>query len=91
MGMTRPMLGFVSFCSTAITLAGIELMHMIRKGQLKYHPNSFPCAAILSVRRVNRFAIADPARSFENFATESNGSAAGFPFDRYGGVSLLRR
>jgi putative transposase len=33
--MTRPMLGFKSFCSAAITLAGIELMHMIRKGQLQ--------------------------------------------------------
>ena len=31
----RPMLGFKSFWSAAITLAGIELMHMIRKGQLK--------------------------------------------------------
>ena len=40
--MTRPVPGFMSFCSTAITLAGIELMHMIRKGQLKYHPNSLP-------------------------------------------------
>ncbi len=33
--MTRLMLGFKSFWSAAITLAGIELMHMIRKGQLK--------------------------------------------------------
>ena len=32
--MTRPMLGFKSFWSAAITLAGIEIMHMIRKGQL---------------------------------------------------------
>ena len=32
--MTRPMLGFKSFWSAAITLAGIEVMHMIRKGQL---------------------------------------------------------
>lgn len=31
----RPMLGFKSFWTAAITLAGIELMHMIRKGQLK--------------------------------------------------------
>ena len=31
---TRPMLGFKSFWSAAVTLAGIELMHMIRKGQL---------------------------------------------------------
>ena len=30
--MTRPLLGFKSFWSASITLAGIELMHMIRKG-----------------------------------------------------------
>ena len=35
---TRPMLGFKSFWSAAITVAGIELMHMIRKGQLNLHP-----------------------------------------------------
>jgi putative transposase len=29
------MLGFKSFRSAAVTLAGIELMHMIRKGQLR--------------------------------------------------------
>jgi putative transposase len=33
--MVRPMLGFKSFRSAATTLAGIELMHMIRKGQLR--------------------------------------------------------
>jgi putative transposase len=32
--LVRPMLGFESFRSAAVTLAGIELMHMIRKGQL---------------------------------------------------------
>jgi putative transposase len=31
---TRPMLGFKSFWSAAVTLAGIEIIHMIRKGQL---------------------------------------------------------
>ncbi len=30
---TRPMLGFKSFPSAAATLAGIEVSHMIRKGQ----------------------------------------------------------
>jgi putative transposase len=30
----RPMLGFKSFRSAAVTLASIELMHMIRKDQL---------------------------------------------------------
>jgi transposase-like protein len=32
--LVRPMLGFKPFRSAAVTLAGIELMHMIRKGQL---------------------------------------------------------
>ena len=31
----RAMLGFKSFRSAVVTLAGIELMHMIRKGQLR--------------------------------------------------------
>jgi len=31
--VTRPMLGFKSFRAAANVLAGIELMHMIRKGQ----------------------------------------------------------
>ncbi|MCQ4189994.1 IS6 family transposase [Methylocystis suflitae] len=33
--VTRPMLGFKSLRSAAVTLAGVELMHMIRKGQLR--------------------------------------------------------
>ena len=40
--MTRPMLGFKSFWSAAITLAGLELMHMIRNGQLKGGGQSRP-------------------------------------------------
>jgi transposase-like protein len=32
--LVRPMLGFKSFWSAAVTLTGIELMHMDRKGQL---------------------------------------------------------
>jgi len=32
---TRPMLGFKEFRCARILLSGIELMHMIRKGQLK--------------------------------------------------------
>ena len=34
--VTRPMLGFKSFRAAAKVLAGIELMHMIRKGQLHF-------------------------------------------------------
>ncbi len=34
--ITKPMLGFKSFCAAKNVLAGIELMHMIRKGQLMF-------------------------------------------------------
>ncbi|NPD69873.1 IS6 family transposase (plasmid) [Lichenicola cladoniae] len=33
--ITKPMLGFKNFWSAATTIAGIEIMHMIRKGQLR--------------------------------------------------------
>jgi putative transposase len=33
--VTRPMLGFKSFYAAHYTLAGVELMHMLRKGQLE--------------------------------------------------------
>ena len=32
--IVRPMLGFQSFRSARVTLSGIELMHMIKKGQM---------------------------------------------------------
>ena len=32
--VTRPVLGFKSFWSARITIAGIETMHMIKKGQM---------------------------------------------------------
>jgi putative transposase len=33
--MVKAILGFKAFWSTAIIIAGIEIMHMIRKGQLR--------------------------------------------------------
>jgi putative transposase len=33
--VTRPMLGFKSFDTAQKTLAGVELMHMIKKGQME--------------------------------------------------------
>ncbi len=33
--IASPMLGFKTFASAQITLGGIEVMHMIRKGQLR--------------------------------------------------------
>jgi len=47
--MTRPMLGFKSFWSAATTLAGIELMHMIRKCQLKGRAKSRPAQQFYSL------------------------------------------
>ena len=32
--VTRPMLGFKSFAAAQAALIGIELMHMLKKGQL---------------------------------------------------------
>jgi len=40
--VVRPMMGFKSFRSAAATLAGVELMHMIRKGQLPARGKSRP-------------------------------------------------
>ena len=37
--MTRPMMGFKSFHSANATLIGIELHHMLRKGQYKNAEN----------------------------------------------------
>jgi transposase-like protein len=34
---TRPMLGFKNFDYAAITIAGVELLHRIRKGQFALH------------------------------------------------------
>lgn len=42
---TRPMLGFKDFHCARILLGGIELMHMIAKGQMQCHPGSSPSAA----------------------------------------------
>jgi putative transposase len=39
--VTKPMLNFKSFRSARNVLAGIELMHMIRKGQMKENQMSF--------------------------------------------------
>jgi putative transposase len=43
--ITKPMLGFVSFRCARILLAGIETMHMIRKGQLACAHRSIASAA----------------------------------------------
>jgi transposase-like protein len=42
---TRPMLGFKDFRCARILLSGIELMHMIAKGQMKDADKFEPSAA----------------------------------------------
>jgi putative transposase len=43
--IVRPMLGFKSFRSARITLQGVELMHMIKKGQMITVEGQAPSAA----------------------------------------------
>jgi putative transposase len=43
------MMGFKSFWSAAVPLAGIELMHMIRKGQLKAAARVRPARQLYSL------------------------------------------
>ncbi len=47
--LVRPMLGFKSFRSAHVTLTGIELMHMIRKGQLRTKGKLRPAQAFYSL------------------------------------------
>jgi putative transposase len=41
----RPMLGFQSVASARVILGGIEMIHMMRKGQAKYACRSQPSLA----------------------------------------------
>jgi len=41
----HPMLGFKSFWAARCTIAGMEVMHAIRKGQLMTHGNPPPNAS----------------------------------------------
>ena len=43
--IVRPMLGFKVFRCARILIAGIETMHMIRKGQIDYHDGEVLSAA----------------------------------------------
>jgi putative transposase len=49
--LTRPMLGFKWFWSAGITIAGIEIMHMIRKGQLRSTGKFCPAQQFYSLAR----------------------------------------
>lgn len=49
--LVGPMIGFKSFWSGAVTLAGIEFMHTIRKGQLKAAGRLRPAQQFYSLAR----------------------------------------
>ena len=49
--LVRPTLRFKVFWSAAITLAGIEIMHMIRKGQLRKAGKLCPAHQFYSLAR----------------------------------------
>jgi hypothetical protein len=51
--VTKPMLNFKSFRSARKVLTGIELMHMIRKGQMSEENQMFFCRTILRTGKIN--------------------------------------
>jgi transposase-like protein len=55
--VVRPMLGFKSFRSAASTIAGIELMHMIRKGQMCATGELRPAQQFYAAGGVNQFIV----------------------------------
>jgi putative transposase len=77
--LVRPMLGFKSFRSAAVTLAGIELMQMIRKGQLRTTGEVLPGAANLFVGGIKPVAFLGVACPLRKFATEPARPPAGYP------------
>ena len=63
-------MGFKSFWSATVTLAGIELMHMIRKGQLKRRGTPVPGAAVLFAGDLTFMVGSRQLRCRSEFATE---------------------
>ena len=68
--LTRPMLGFKRFWSAAITIAGIEIMHMIHKGQLRSTGELRPAQRFCSLAGQSTPRTAGQPHLFRNFATE---------------------
>src|SRR6202167_2261450 len=58
--LARPMLGFKSFRSAQVTLTGIELMHMIRKGQLRTKVNFASGAGVLFASGIKQSRVHNP-------------------------------
>ena len=74
--LIRPTLGFKSFRSAAVTLAGIELMQMIPKGQLRAAGRSVSGAAVLFAGGINPVTSLGLACLPGKFATEPIGGTS---------------
>ena len=61
------MLGFKAFWSAAVTLAGIEIMRMIRKGQLRAAGKFRPAQQLYFAGKLNKSIFLDPTRPFRKF------------------------
>ena len=57
--MVKAMLGFKAFWPAAITIAGIEIMHMIHKGQLRIDRKVASGTAVLFVGGISLFRLLD--------------------------------
>lgn len=68
--MTRPVLGFKSFWSAAITIAGIEIMHMIRKGQVRAAGKLRPAPQFYALARQSSSRFLLPPHPPQKFAIE---------------------
>jgi hypothetical protein len=66
------MLGLQSMASARVILSGIEMIHMIRKGQAKY-ASIYHCRSLSSLTSIQRQTSSDvpgPLRSIAKFATD---------------------
>jgi putative transposase len=81
--VTRPMLGFKSFDAARSTLIGVELMHMLRKGQLAGGVGqnlTWPNSSMLWPRNRPTDSNHSPQSVYyTNFATKPSAIALGYP------------
>jgi putative transposase len=86
--LVRPMLGFKSFWAARCTIAGMEVMHAIRKGQLETTRPASQAPAEQFYALAAWITISDNfTRLHLNFATKPNATGAVirslYPFPRY--------
>ena len=68
--VVRPMLGFTSFRSAQVALAGIELMQLVRKVQVQGKGKLRPAQLFYLLAAWSNISFSDRCRPPEKFATE---------------------